>query len=208
MPNIAYDEEGGAVVRTLKQCPPFIDALNLGYQILLPVDVLVEAGPVFSWDWALPVSSLEGCPRSPLSFHVAAQGAGTPLMREKRRFLKFLNCWTIWTEPGVSVLVVHPLNRPDLPFGTLSGVVDTDRYGAGLIHFPSLWMDDGFTGVLPRGTPVAHILPFRRSRPEAVIRPMDPSEISETNSVRRLLDEEAGTYRKQFRASRSTLSPE
>ena len=39
-------------------------------------------------------------------------------------------------EMGWSILFTHPLNRDDLPFRTLSGIVDCDRFGAGLVHFP------------------------------------------------------------------------
>jgi hypothetical protein len=199
MPAKAHDQETGQDVRTLKQCPPLLDALNLGFLVFLPVDVTVAPGPGFIWDWRPPVCSLEGFPRSPLSFHVAAQGKGVPFAREEQRFLKFLNFWTIATDPGVSILVTHPLNRPDLPFTTLSGVIDTDGYGAGLIHFPAIWRDPSFRGVLARGTPVAQVVPFRREPVEAKVGAMTPEELTETNKVRQAIDAEPGVYRKQFR---------
>jgi hypothetical protein len=199
MPATAFDHETGQDVRTLKQCPPLLDALNLGFLVFLPVDVEIEAGPVFRWDWSPPVCSLQGFPRSPLSFHVSAQGKGAPFASGEQRFLKFLNFWTISTESGVSILVTHPLNRPDLPFTTLAGVVDTDAYGAGLIHFPALWNDPAFAGTLPRGTPVAQLVPFRREPVEATVRVLTPDELAETNQVRQALDAETGIYRKRFR---------
>jgi hypothetical protein len=36
-------------IRTVKQCPPFVDAMTHGFMIPLPCDVRVEAGR-FSWD--------------------------------------------------------------------------------------------------------------------------------------------------------------
>ncbi|WP_035484364.1 hypothetical protein [Geminicoccus roseus] len=202
MPATAPDAETGNPVRTLKHCPPLIDALGLGYLILLPVDVRVERGPAFSWDWSPPATGLEGLSRSPLSFHVAAQGQGAPFARPERRFLKFQNFWTIATDPGVSILVTHPLNRPDLPFDTLAGVVDTDRYGDGLIHFPAIWRDDGFKGVLPRGTPVAQIVPFRREPLDATIGTLTPDQAQATDRLRQALDQETGIYRRHHRADR------
>jgi hypothetical protein len=203
MPGTAPDPETGMEVRTLKHCPPLIDAMGLGFLMLLPVDVRVEPGPSFAWDWSPPVTALDGLARSPLSFHVAAQGEGAPLNLPGRRFLKFLNYWTTATEPGVSLLVTHPLNRPDLPFTTLSGVVDTDTYGAGLIHFPALWRDDAFAGTLARGTPVAQLVPFRRERREAMVGTLDPGQQQATDRIRRALDEETGVYRRHYRARRS-----
>lgn len=205
MPNTAFDAETSTMVRTLKHCPPVIDALSLGYLVVLPVDVNVAPGPSFDWDWDPPASSLAGLSRSPLSFHVAAQGEGAPFARDGRRFLKFLNCWTITTDPGVSVLVTHPFNRPELPFSTLAGVVDTDRYGAGLVHFPAVWRDAGFVGTLPRGTPVAQIVPFRRELPDLVIGTLDAAQVEETNRLRQALDQETGVYRKTIRARRGAV---
>lgn len=199
MPAKAHDAETGQEVRTLKQCPPLLDALGLGFLVVLPVDVQVAPGPEFSWDWCLPVCGLEGFPRSPLSFHVAAQGRGAPFAREDQRFLKFLNFWTIATDPGVSVLVSHPFNRPDLPFTTLSGVVDTDGYGTGLIHFPAIWQDPSFTGILARGTPVAQILPIRREPVSFQVGAMTPEGLAATERTRQAIDAEPGVYRKQFR---------
>jgi antitoxin (DNA-binding transcriptional repressor) of toxin-antitoxin stability system len=204
MPGMAFDDETATDVRTLKHCPPFIDALSLGCLILLPVDVRVEPGAALSWDWSPPASAMDGLPRSPVSFHVPAQGEGAPFAQPERRFLKFLNFWTISTEPGVSVLVSHPFNRPELPFTTLAGVVDTDSYGAGLIHFPAVWNDLDFTGTLPRGTPVAQIVPFRREQLEPTVGAMTAAGMEETNRLRQTLDLEAGVYRKSFRARRGT----
>src|ERR1700712_3527929 len=53
MPAKAFSELHGREIRTVKQCPPFVDAMSHGFMILLPCDVRVEHG-VFSWDWHLP----------------------------------------------------------------------------------------------------------------------------------------------------------
>ena len=72
----------GRSIRTLKQCPPFVDAMGHGFMILLPCDVRVHAGE-FSWNWPLPPLSVNGHPRAPLSFHVPEQIAGSPLARRR-----------------------------------------------------------------------------------------------------------------------------
>ena len=61
---------------------------------------------------------------------------------------------------GYSVLVTHPLNRFDLPFTTLSGIADADTpMGGGNIPF---FMKNDFEGIIPKGTPIAQIIPFKR----------------------------------------------
>ena len=76
--------------------------------------------------------------------------------------IKFHNLWTVQAPPGYSLLFTHPVNRSDLPFTTLTGLVDCDRYHDNWINFPAHWHDADFSGVLPRGTPVAQCYPVKR----------------------------------------------
>ena len=62
------------------------------------------------------------------------------------------------------MLFTHPLNRFDLPFTTLSGMVDCDLYRDSWIHFPAHWHDMNFSGVLPKGTPIVQCLPVKRGK--------------------------------------------
>jgi hypothetical protein len=55
---------------------------------------------------------------------------------------------------------MHPLNQPDLPFYSMSGIVDTDKFHMGGA-FP-FFIKKGFTGVIPAGTPMYQIIPFQR----------------------------------------------
>jgi hypothetical protein len=88
--------------------------------------------------------------------------SGTPLFEADRFLIKFHNLWTIEAPEGYAVLFTHPLNRVDLPFTTLTGIVDCDRYHDNWIHFPARWNDPNFSGVLPKGTPVAQCVPVKR----------------------------------------------
>src|ERR1700755_868167 len=53
MASKAHSEIHGREIRTVKQCPPFVDAMAYGVMILLPCDVTVEGG-AFSWHWDIP----------------------------------------------------------------------------------------------------------------------------------------------------------
>ena len=102
----------------------------------------VENG-AFSWDFANPGGAGAHFNRSPVSFHDNVQVAGTPLFDADQFVLKFNNFWTIETPPGYSMLITHPFNRPDLPFTTLTGLVDCDRYSETFINFPARWHRSG-----------------------------------------------------------------
>jgi hypothetical protein len=77
----------------------------------------------------------------------------------KDSFHWYLN-WGFDLPEGYSALVIHPINRFELPFLTTSGIIDSDRYSLpGLIPF---FVKEDFTGVIPKGTPYAQVIPFKR----------------------------------------------
>jgi hypothetical protein len=201
MPRAAPSEAHGQDVRTVKQCPPFVDAMSYGFIIPLPCDITVKGGAL-SWDWDIPLLASELHPRAPLSFHVPAQMEGTPFHRAGQVAVKFNSFWTIALEPGWSLFATHPVNRLDLPFRLLSGLVDADLFSDVGILFPALWTDPAFEGVLPRGTPVAQCFAVPRTTPELVIEAMDEAGVRRFEALGRALLAGPGIYRKQFRAGR------
>jgi hypothetical protein len=194
-------EMHGRSIRTVKQCPPFVDAMSHGFVVLLPCDVRVQGGE-FSWDWDLPPLTVDQHPRSPLSFHVSAQLAGSPLADGARSALKFNSFWTIEVEAGWSLFCMHPANREDLPFRLLSGMVDADRFNDAGINFPALWTQPDFDGVLPKGTPVAQCFAVPRERPELSFEAFDAERIARYEKTVAEVLETPGVYRKRYRVKR------
>ena len=205
MPAKAASEIHGREIRTVKQCPPFIDAMAYGVLILLPCDVTVDRGS-FSWSWNIPEPSTAGHPRAPLSFHVAAQFAGAPFAKAGQAAIKFNSFWTIELEPGWSLFATHPVNRDDLPFRLVTGLVDADRFHDGGINFPAVWMQPDFSGVLPKGTPVAQVFAVPRAAPQLVFESLDEAHRQAyAKSVAEVLAA-PNVYRKHFRARRGRLT--
>lgn len=193
---------GGAALRTLKHCPPLIDAFSLGILMPLACDLHVargEAGPLLSWEWDFPALPDQLMSRGPIGAHAPEQGQGSPLPLSGRLALKFMSFWTLETPEGWSILFTHPLNRPELPFLTLAGVVDCDRFADGLVHFPALWTDPNFEGVLPAGTPVAQAIPIPRRAPALAVEPQSAERQAGTRVIQEALQSERGVYRKDFR---------
>lgn len=205
MPARAASEIHGRQIRTVKQCPPFVDAMAHGFIVPLPCDVTVDAG-VFSWDWQLPPSTVKGHPRAPLSFHVPEQVENTPFDRGGCAVVKFNSFWIFETEPGYSLFAMHPVNRDDLPFRLIAGMVDTDRFVDVGINFPAVWTDPEYSGVLPRGTPVAQCFPVRRAALKLEFAGFSRDEAARYGEVAAAILAGPGVYRKRFRdkTSRST----
>ena len=70
--------------------------------------------------------------------------------------------WSVKLPDGFSALVTHPLNRLDLPFVTLSGVVDFDKYSHTKIGNIPFFIKKDFEGIIPEGTPMFQIIPLKR----------------------------------------------
>jgi hypothetical protein len=139
---------------TVKHCMPFLDSLTIGYVILLPNDLYVKnnnGAPFITWNNA---------PFGPTVREEPADLKLVPTGCNPTEFVWQLAVAT--TIPiGFSMLLTHPLNRHDLPFTTLSGVID-----GGLITNPTgkipFYIKQGFEGIIPQGTPIAQIIPFRQ----------------------------------------------
>jgi len=201
MPASAFSDLHDQQIRTVKQCPPFVDAMAYGFVMPLPCDVTVRDGK-FSWSWELPPLSVEAHPRSPLSFHVPAQVSGTPFHDASRAVIKFNSFWTIELEPGYSLFATHPVNRSDLPFRLLTGLVDADRFNDVGILFPAVWLDPSFSGVLPAGTPVAQCFPVTRDVAELFVEPLSQEAQRRYDETGAALLSNPGIYRRRYRARR------
>ncbi len=201
MPQKAFSALLQTEQMTIKRCPPVIDAMTHGFLMPLVADVRVEDG-IFTWDRDVPAGALTNYSRSPLDFHDNNQVVGTPFFSEDQFVIKFTNFWTFELPPGYSLLITHPLNRGDLPFHTLSGLVDADRYVDNFINFPAQWRDESFNGVLPKGTPVAQCIPFKRDVWNAEFKPIEGEAIARLQELSNAIVNEPGIYRRQFRAAK------
>ncbi len=139
---------------TMKKCMPLFDSITSGYLILLPCDIYVsqkDGFPYFQW---------ASHPVELISFHPLEQVHTYPKIAHYR-VPKFNNIWGIKTSPGYSCLFTTPIHR-DLPFSIFTGVVDTDQYHIP-VTFPFLLNDPNYEGYIYAGTPIAQVIPFKRT---------------------------------------------
>lgn len=138
-----------------KACSPFLDALSSGYSICLPIDIAVkqtEGGPSITWS-------------SPDIQHISLReidqnlNIPTPNGFSKNHFA-WLTPVSIKIPKGYSALCTHPLNRYDLPFLTMSGIVDGE-YVMPPGNVP-VFFSNTFEGLIPAGTPIMQILLFKQ----------------------------------------------
>jgi hypothetical protein len=198
MPQKAFNPTMGAEAQTVKKCPPFIDAMTYGFLMPLPVDLEVRNGE-FTWSFDVPKGFVSEYSHSPIGFHDGSQVAGTPFFDDDRFIIKFNNFWTIEAPPGYSVLITHPVNRGDLPFTTLTGLVDCDTFHDTPVNFPAHWHDTAFNGVLAKGTPIAQCLPVKRESWVGRFDTFSADENARMIKVGQAIGQETDVYRRQFR---------
>jgi hypothetical protein len=136
---------------TVKRCMPVFDVINAGYIITSPADIWVslkEGQQYFEW-------STLGL----ISFHPIEQAPTHPKVN-RHAYPKWINHWAIKTPKGYSTLFVQPFHRESL-FTILPGLVDTDEYYAP-VNFPFVINDPEFEGLIPKGTPIAQVIPVKR----------------------------------------------
>lgn len=153
-----YYDDSNEKMPGLKTCMPFLDGLVSGYVITTPVDIEVSISNgkyVFTELENTPVGSFVG---------ERSQKSGATMPRPQgyaEEHFIWKNVWSWKTPRGWSILVTHPLNSFDLPFMTLSAIMDSDEFvGAGNIPF---YLRDGFTGIIKAGTPIAQLIPIKRA---------------------------------------------
>jgi len=136
---------------TIKRCMPVFDAINAGYIITSPADVYVKIKDGLQYfEWAS---------FNLIGFHPIAQAPEHPA-RNEHAYPKWINYWSIRTPKGYSTMFVQPMHRESL-FTILPGIVDTDEYYAP-VNFPFVINDPKFEGLIPGGTPIAQVIPFKR----------------------------------------------
>jgi hypothetical protein len=148
-----FDPRG--TTSTFKKCTPFYDGLTSGYIVELTADVEITR----SNEGRLLV--LWRVSRDLITEHSENQWTGVPIPEGYLNIvLKWHNQFTIKSPKGYSLLFTHPINRFDLPFQVITGIVDCDNYTLP-IHFP-FFVKESFTGIIPAGTPIAQIIPVKK----------------------------------------------
>jgi hypothetical protein len=141
----------GTTTATIKRCVPVLDAIGAGYLITTVADIYVsqkDGAPWYEWSGY-----------GMIEFHSQLQAPTHPA-NNGFTYPKFINPWCVETPKGYSTLFVQPFHR-DSPFTILPGIVDTDKYTSP-VNFPFVLNNPSFEGMIPKGTPIAQVIPFKR----------------------------------------------
>lgn len=170
----------------IKSCMPFLDSLSQGYiqETWADLYIKVKDGVIYTQSTGAELMMMRPSVSLELSNTLAPYEFAWKMQ------------WIPKMPEGWSVMITHPLNRFDLPFQTVSGVIDSDKFyhtASGNVPF---YMADGFEGVIPAGTPMYQIIPIRREFWDSYTIPYsDEDQLKRTAIIRRNF---LGVYKKMF----------
>lgn len=168
------------IFKTIKQCVPFGDTFITGYLITTSYDLVVDykdgpTSPYINW-----VNITQTHPPVGVRDISSTDGMPIPEGYDSTHYIWYLPV-TFKLPIGYSAVFTHPLNRYDLPFLTLSGVFDGGYAFAPHSNIP-FFLKKGFEGLIPQGTPIAQIIPFKQ---EEWVSKRNPSLVEEGELNRR-----------------------
>jgi hypothetical protein len=155
----------------LKRCVPYLDALTTGYIQETWTDIQIQRDMRGMPTFNIPIYPKVIDVRESVSVKI-------PDVYYPVEFVWKLH-WYPKLPKGWSALITSPLNRLDLPFRSLTGVLDSDVFyhmlpdpvnGGGNYPF---FLLNGFEGIIPVGTPMYQIIPFKRENWKAVAEKFD-----------------------------------
>lgn len=169
-----YKDENDGKLPTWKACHSFMDSMISGYLLLTPCDIEFYIG-----DQGHITCKIEDkknanfcLPRDPMPEFYQPDGYYL------HHFSWFVD-WGIILEPGYSALYLTPMNRFDLPFVNTTGIIDND-----VVHISGnlpFFLREGWTGILPAGTPYCQVFPFKRENWKSEIIVEDPKILPKKN---------------------------
>jgi hypothetical protein len=143
-----------SINETIKKCIPFLESLSVGYMITLPFDLYVKDN--------------NGTPNIIVKnkdHNIRTRGAVADKNLVPTGFYPLEYTWDTNISFSVpkkySILITHPLNRNDLPFHTLSGIIDGPYINTPHGNFP-FYIKNGFEGIISQGTPIMQLIPFQQ----------------------------------------------
>lgn len=155
--------EGGVAAHglsTLKASVPFSDSFEMGYMQETWSDIFIEKN---NGDIKIMHTPSNGTPGSITSIRMTPleSSRAFPIPQEYyKKEMLWMAPWIPRTPKGYSTMITHPLNRNDLPFTTSTLIVDSDKYWAE--HAITFFIKEGFEGLIPKGTPMYQMIPFKR----------------------------------------------
>jgi len=182
---LEFDSEGESNL-TMKACVPFVDTFLTGYIQETWCDVYINTN---TGEYRFSTSPQ-------IMTHRAEDKQHYPKIQNfnKQEFV-WHQVWIPELPEGYSMLYTHPLNRYDLPFKSLSGIIDHDGLIMEKIATHPFFIQEGFEGIIPKGTPMFQMIPIKRESWQSSFEEYNENLLIESGKIRQFF---TGGYKKLF----------
>jgi hypothetical protein len=172
----------------VKMCMPFFDATSGGYIQKTWTDIHIEPQDDGSVDYRYAQYPEILGHRDKVSVDIGSGYYNVEFIWKRQ--------WTVRLPKNYSILITHPHNRLDLPFTTLSGLVDSDKFYHTSIGSIPFYIKKEFKGFIPAGTPMYQIIPVKRESWESEI--VEFNEVDNLKLNHKIKSKFYGAYREMF----------
>ncbi len=156
-PTITLQDGGKLIDSTIKKCMPVYDAMTAGYIVYSFTDIFVrQIDGIPNYQWHNLIDNVD----IGIHWHLKEQADNHPDF-QNIPYPRWVLPWAISTPNGYSCIIVPPMHRESEFFKILPAIVDTDKLTT-QINIPFVLKDPKFEGMIPAGTPIAQIIPFKR----------------------------------------------
>ena len=170
-------DEGGGANTTMKACMPFLDTFTTGYIQETWCDIYIDTTNPESISWKFPIQPVILRDRLGKNMYPKIEGFS-------KNELAWQQVWTPKLPDGYSMIYTHPLNRFDLPFLSLTGIIDNDSYYMEDVANHPVFFKEGFKGVIPKGTPMFQMIPMKRDEWQSKFEKYDEDLVVKFSSVK------------------------
>jgi hypothetical protein len=174
------DKPGDVTNLNIKACVPFLDAYTHGYIQETWTDIYIKSTPdgnaIESYNWPIGPSIMSHR-KNRTGFAISNAYYDLELIWEEQ--------WLPKLPSGYSVIYTSPFNRFDLPFRSLDAVIDADMYHHEYEGQYPFYIQKGFSGVIPAGTPMYQIIPIKRDAWESYSKEFNEEENKRRNHMLR-----------------------
>lgn len=173
---LRFTDEGKNM--TFKKCLPFIDGLKAGYILELRKDIIVQDNDdndTNNFDISWNSDELV------IGIHNSNTQLINPPDGYHSQVVTYIWNYIVKTPKGYSTIFCEPYGFQNDVFKAIPAIVDTD--GKALNFHLSLWLKKGFKGIVPKGTPLVQMIPFKRENWNSNVSSLEDGEyeiLSET----------------------------
>ena len=149
---------------TIKGCPAVFDSISSGYILRAWCDIIVSVNDIYEIDVTETPTISDFNPKKDPVTYFDSQEMFTSQEIIKQKFIpKVASPFYVKADPGVSMLVTHPMYHFNENWSTMPGIVCIDKYPVNL-KWMFHWIGKPGNYIIEYGTPLLQIIPIVRQK--------------------------------------------